>query len=235
MYAVLETIQYLQKGKPISILMPFSEQLKSTADWYCQLLAESTGKKYGRLIQKNARGKESWLQDKDCILNIGRTPLSSRGTNDLHSIQQNNIEGENDKVVTFIRIAGFRNDIIIPGSGDILSGRKYSQLLSLAQEATEWALVRNQRPNCTIIMPELSARAWGELIFFFEMATAFEGELLNINAFDQPGVEGYKNYMYYKLGKPGLPSDIERDIRENPLVKKADIYCKVYEDQNSRR
>jgi len=136
--------------------MPFSEQLKSTADWYCQLLAESTGKKYGRLIQKNARGKESWLQDKDCILNIGRTPLSSRGTNDLHSIQQNNIEGENDKVVTFIRIAGFRNDIIIPGSGDILSGRKYSQLLSLAQEATEWALVRNQRPNCTIIMPELS-------------------------------------------------------------------------------
>jgi len=159
MYAVLETIQYLQKGKPISILMPFSEQLKSTADWYCQLLAESTGKKYGRLIQKNARGKESWLQDKDCILNIGRTPLSSRGTNDLHSIQQNNIEGENDKVVTFIRIAGFRNDIIIPGSGDILSGRKYSQLLSLAQEATEWALVRNQRPNCTIIMPELSARA----------------------------------------------------------------------------
>jgi len=67
------------------------------------------------------------------------------------------------------------------------------------------------------------------------MATAFEGELLNINAFDQPGVEGYKNYMYYKLGKPGLPSDIERDIRENPLVKKADIYCKVYEDQNSRR
>jgi len=52
------------------------------------------------------------------------------------------------------------------------------------------------------------------------MATAFEGELLNINAFDQPGVEGYKNYMYYKLGKPGLPSDIERDNQRKSACKK---------------
>lgn len=221
MYAVLQTIQYLEKGKPISILMPFSEQLKSTADWYCQLLAESTGKKYGRLIKKDGMGKEFWLQDKDRIVNAGRTPVPSRGTNDLHSIQQNNIEGENDKVVTFIRIDSFKKDITVPGTGDLLSGKKYSRLLSLAQEATEWALVRESRPNCTIIMPELSAYSWGELIFFFEMATAFEGELLNINAFDQPGVEGYKNYMYYKLGKPGLSPEIEQEILNNPLKKKS--------------
>jgi glucose-6-phosphate isomerase len=69
-------------------------------------------------------------------------------------------------------------------------------------------------------MPEISAYTWGGLIFFFEMATAFEGELLNINAFDQPGVEGYKNYMYYKLGKPGLPNQIEQDIKKNPLIKR---------------
>jgi glucose-6-phosphate isomerase len=220
MYAVLQTIQYLKKGKPISILMPFSEQLKSTADWYCQLLAESTGKKYGRVIKKDAGGKESWLQDTDLIANVGRTPVSSRGTNDLHSIQQNNIEGENDKVLTFIRINRFRHDIKVPGSGDILSGQKYSRLLALAQEATEWALVAEHRPNCTIVMPEISAYTWGSLIFFFEMATAFEGELLNINAFDQPGVEGYKNYMYYKLGKPGLSAQIARNINKNPLIKK---------------
>jgi glucose-6-phosphate isomerase len=52
------------------------------------------------------------------------------------------------------------------------------------------------------------------------MATAYEGELLNINAFDQPGVEGYKNYMYFKMKKPGLPADIEREIKACPLVKK---------------
>jgi len=51
------------------------------------------------------------------------------------------------------------------------------------------------------------------------MATAFEGELLNINAFDQPGVEGYKNYMYYKLKKPGIPKEISEEIRKSPLLK----------------
>ena len=151
----------------------------------------------------------------------GRTPISSRGTNDLHSIQQNNIEGENNKAVTFIRVDKFRRDIEIAGSGGILSNKLYSKLLGLAEEATEWALVRESRPNCTIIMPEISPFHWGELLMFFEMATAYEGELLNINAFDQPGVEGYKNYMYYKLGKPGLPKDIVNQIRKNPLKKKS--------------
>jgi glucose-6-phosphate isomerase len=68
-------------------------------------------------------------------------------------------------------------------------------------------------------MPELSAYCWGQLLFFFEMATAFEGELLGVNAFDQPGVEGYKNYMYYKLRKPGLAKDIASEIKTNPLIK----------------
>lgn len=221
MYAVLQTIMYLEKGKPISILMPFSEQLKSTADWYCQLLAESTGKKYARKINFNTNGNEQWVMDKELIVNLGRTPVPSRGTNDLHSIQQNNIEGENDKTVTFIRVEKFKDDIKIPGKGDILSGQNYSKLLSLAQEATEWALARENRPNCTIIMPQITAYHWGELLFFFEMATAFEGELLNINAFDQPGVEGYKNYMYYKLQKPGISQEVADEIKNNPLKKES--------------
>jgi glucose-6-phosphate isomerase len=114
----------------------------------------------------------------------------------------------------------FKSDIKVTGTKDFVSGKYYSRILSLAQEATEWALVRESRPNCTIIMPELNAFSWGELIFFFEMATAFEGELLNINAFDQPGVEGYKNYMYYKLRKPGLSDQIKEEIKNHPLSKK---------------
>ncbi len=219
MYAVLHTILYKQKGKSIAIMMPFSETLKSTADWYCQLLAESLGKKYARIIQRESDGVENWLNDKSRILNVGRTPVACRGTNDLHSIQQNNIEGENNKVVTFIRIEGFKNDIKIKGKNDLLSGKCFSELLKLAQEATEWALVRESRPNCTIIMPEITPFHWGGLLFFFEMATAFEGELLGINAFDQPGVEGYKNYMYYKLEKPGIAKEITEEIKNNPLIK----------------
>jgi len=219
LYALLHTILYRQKHKPITILMPFCESLKSTADWYCQLLAESTGKKFSRKIKVDANGGEEWLSDEKRIVNVGRTPVSTRGTNDLHSVQQNNIEGEFDKAITFIRVDKFSHDIKVTGTGDFLSGNDYSRLLSLAQEATEWALVRQNRPNCTIILPELTPYYWGALIFFFEIATAFEGELLSINAFDQPGVEGYKNYMYYKLRKPGLSEAVAGDIRKHPLNK----------------
>ncbi|MBN3037951.1 MAG: hypothetical protein JW869_00875 [Candidatus Omnitrophica bacterium] len=218
MYALLQTILYIKKRKSIAILMPFSEKLKSTADWYVQLLAESLGKKYGRRIETDSSGREIWK--KANIVNLGRTPISARGTNDLHSIQQNNIEGENNKTVTFVRVASFARDLRTPKAGDFLSDRSYCKLLNLAHEATEWALSREKRPNCTIIMPQVNPYHWGELIFFFEIATAFEGELLEVNAFDQPGVESYKNYMYYKLRRPGMPKEIAREIKDNPLVKK---------------
>ncbi len=200
--------------------MPFSESLKSTADWYVQLLAESLGKKYGRKVEVRSDGSEIWENDLNNVVNTGRTPIPCRGTSDLHSVQQNNIEGQNDKVVTFVRVERFRNEIRIPGKGDILSGSKFSELINLAQEATEWALVRESRPNCTIMLPEVSGYFWGALLFFFEVATAFEGELLGVNAFDQPGVEGYKNYMYYKMGKPGLSSQVIFDIEKVKLIKK---------------
>ncbi|MFA5147825.1 MAG: hypothetical protein WC491_01705 [Candidatus Omnitrophota bacterium] len=219
MYAALHTILYRMKGKDIAIIMPFCETLKSTADWYIQMLAESLGKKYARKVKKLPDGSEQWANDEGRTVNVGRTPISARGTNDLHSIQQNNIEGMNNKAVTFIRVGKFGSEIKVPAGNGILSGKKFSGLIGLAQEATEWALVRESRPNCTIIVPEISAYYWGGLIYFFEMATAFEGELLDINAFDQPGVEGYKNYMYYKLGKPGLNKAVAEEIRKNPLVK----------------
>ncbi|MFA4853895.1 MAG: glucose-6-phosphate isomerase [Candidatus Omnitrophota bacterium] len=219
MYALLHTILYRKKAKSLAILMPFSQSLKSTADWYVQLLAESLGKKYHRKIEVGTDGAENWLADEKSLFSKGRTPISAAGTNDLHSIQQNNVEGEDNKVLTFIRVEKFKTDLKIPGAGDLLSGKSFSSLMHLAQEATEWALVSESRPNCTIIMPEVSAYNWGALLFFFEMATAFEGELLNINAFDQPGVEGYKNYMYYKLGKPGIPPAVAEAIKNKPLIK----------------
>ena len=126
----------------------------------------------------------------------------------------------NNKVLTFIKVNKFKKDLIIPDTKDFLAGKKYSLLLSVAQEGTEWALTSENRPNCTITMPEINAYTWGELLFFFEMATAYEGELLNINAFNQPGVESYKNYMFYKLKKPGLKPEVAKEIESNTVVKK---------------
>ncbi|MCX5699656.1 MAG: hypothetical protein NTX01_08320 [Candidatus Omnitrophica bacterium] len=219
LYALLHFILYQKKAKSLAILMSFSQTLKSTADWYVQLLAESLGKKYHRKIQVDKNGVENWLANHEDLFNRGRTPISAAGTNDLHSIQQNNVEGENNKVVTFMRVEKFKTDLKIQGKGDLLSGKSFCQLMQLAQEATEWALVSQNRPNCAIIIPEVSAYNWGALLFFFQMATAFEGELLNVNAFDQPGVEGYKNYMYYKLGKPGIPQAVMEEIKNKPLIK----------------
>ena len=219
MYAVLQNTLYRKKGKTISVMMPFSETLRSTADWYSQLLAESLGKKYYRKISQAAGGAESWAQDRARIANVGRTPVSCRGTADLHSIHQNNIEGENNKAITFIKVREFRRDIRIPAGNGFLSGANYAKLLSLAEEATEWSLTMESRPNCSITMPRVSPYHWGELIYFFEMATAFEGELLNVNAFDQPGVEGYKEYMYYKLRKPGISRILQEEIQKHPLAK----------------
>ncbi|MFB3851763.1 MAG: HAD hydrolase-like protein [Acidobacteriota bacterium] len=222
LYAILHYILYRRKNKPIAIMMPFAQSLKAVAEWYVQLLAESLGKKYSRQVKMNPDGSEDWAADKNNVVNSGRTPIPACGTGDLHSVQQNNVEGQNNKVVTFIRVEKFKNELSIPGKQELLAGRKFSELIKLAQEATEWALAREERPNCTIIMPEVSGYNWGALLFFFEMATAFEGELLNVNAFDQPGVEGYKNYMYYKLDKPGIPQDTASQIKNHPLVKDPD-------------
>jgi glucose-6-phosphate isomerase len=219
MYACLHHLLDAHRHKHIAVMMPFSEALKSTADWYVQLLAESLGKKFKRRIVRAAEGTESWEDDTSAPCHCGRTPVPSRGTGDLHSIQQNNAQGRNDKAVTFIKVCAFRPDIRLAEKRDFLDGRSYSSLLSLAQEATAWALVREQRPNMTISLPMLDAATWGGLIYFFELATAYEGELLDINAFHQPGVEGYKHYMYYKLGKPGLGPAIAEEILRHPLVQ----------------
>jgi glucose-6-phosphate isomerase len=221
LYAALHTILYTAKKKSIAVVMPFAEGLKATADWYVQLLAESLGKKFERKIEVGLAGVEKWYEDKRMPVNVGRTPIACRGTNDLHSVQQNNVQGENNKAVTFIRVEKFKSELKVPGEDrSFIAGKKFSELMKLAQTATEWALVRESRPNCTIVLPELSASTWGQLLFFFEMATAFEAELLNVNAFDQPGVEGYKNYLYHKLRKPGMPREVAQEIDKHPLVKR---------------
>jgi len=223
LYATLQSILYLEKGKSISIMMPFSEGLKSTAEWYVQLLAESLGKEYRRKIIKD-NGLEVWTDDTGAKVNRGRTPIPCRGTNDLHSIQQNNIGGENNKTLTLVEVQNFGTDIEIPHlSGELLSGRKLSELMSLAVRATEWALMRAEKPNMTIVMPEVSPYTWAQLLYFFEIATTYEGEFLDVYAFHQPGVEGYKNYMYKCLGKDGLKKEIVEEIDNNPL-KKLDEY-----------
>jgi len=207
-------LQYLamRAGKNISVMMPYADSLKYMADWYAQLWAESLGKRY------NLKGEEIFA---------GQTPVKALGVTDQHSQIQLYTEGPFDKVITFLTVGRYRTSMDIPeGFEDIpavsfLGGHTLNELISAEQAATEYALLKAKRLNRTINLPEVNAFTVGQLLYFMEVETAFAGELLGINAFDQPGVEEGKNATYALLGRPGYE---EKKAELDARPKKKDEY-----------
>ena len=192
LYAALCVGLYHKSGIHESVLMPYCDRLRSLALWYVQLLAESLGK------EKNRRGE---------IVHEGRTPIAAVGTSDMHAQTQQHREGKKNKLVTTVAVADFGADDIAlaadgPWSGELkfVAGKRFSTLLDAARRANEEALAADGRPSCCLTIPRLSPYTLGQMLMFFELATAFEGELLDVNAFDQPGVEHYKKIMKTILG-----------------------------------
>src|SRR5204862_2195353 len=103
-----------------------------------------------------------------------------------------------DKIISFLSVDKLGQKTVVPpvDKKHYLSGRSLNELLKAEEQGTRAALTKAQRPNLTISVPELSAFTLGEIFYFFEMAVAYMGELMNINAFDQPGVELAKVYTY---------------------------------------
>lgn len=184
----------IKQGKNISVMMPYCDGLKFISDWYCQLWAESLGKE----VDKNGNFKY-----------VGQTPVKAVGVTDQHSQVQLYTEGPFDKVVTFIAVDNYRTTVNIPnGCEDIpdvnfLCGHTLNELIQAERVATEYALTKKNRVNRTIYLPKLNAFTLGELLFFFELETAYAGEMFNIDTYNQPGVEGGKNATYALLGRKG--------------------------------
>lgn len=205
---LLATLQYLamQRGCNISVLMPYADSLKYMADWYAQLWAESLGKRTGR---------------DGSTVHAGQTPVKALGVTDQHSQVQLYTEGPFDKVITFLGVDRYRTVTQIPqGYADIpdvsfLSGHTQNELIRAEQSATEYAVMKSGHLSHTITLPEVNAFTVGELLYLFEVMTAFAGELLDINAFDQPGVEEGKNATYALLGKPGY-DEKRAELQEQP-------------------
>jgi glucose-6-phosphate isomerase len=171
----LAKIQYdlAKKGKSINVMIPYSQKLFRLADWYRQLLAESIGKKF------NNDGK---------VVNVGITPVNALGVTDQHSQLQLYNEGPNDKLFIFIEVEKLKPVLKIP-SQLFNKNVTFNQLLQIEKDATASALTKNSRPNFTIKIDEINEENLGALFMLFEGATAFLGEMFNINTFDQPGVE----------------------------------------------
>ncbi|OLN33676.1 glucose-6-phosphate isomerase [Desulfosporosinus metallidurans] len=183
-----------QKGKNISVFMPYADGLKTMADWYAQLWAESLGKRYDR------QGR---------VVHVGQTPVKALGVTDQHSQVQLYAEGPDDKVITFVVVEKFKEtqeipiDMKLPEDIRFLGGKTLDELLWAEQKATEYALTLAGRQHQKILLPRLDAYSVGQLLLLLEWETAYMGELLNINAFDQPGVEEGKNGTYALMGRNG--------------------------------
>lgn len=209
-------LQYLsmKKGKNISVMMPYADSLKYIADWYCQLWGESLGK----------------ATDKDGnAVYAGQTPVKALGVTDQHSQIQLYREGPFDKVITLIAVENFRKETPISDGCkefpdvNFLCGHTLSELINSERRATEYALTTAQRLNYTITLPEVNAFTVGELLYYFELETAYAGTMLNIDTFNQPGVEGGKNATYALFGRKGYENT--KKEMENAPKKKADYIC----------
>jgi glucose-6-phosphate isomerase len=188
------------KGKSISVMMPYSQRLREVADWYRQLWAESLGKRVDRSGN---------------VVNVGQTPVKALGVTDQHSQVQLYREGPNDKLFTFISVGEHRRDVKIPRAfGDVdttayLGGASLGRLFDAEREATAIALTEAQRPNITIELPRVDEESLGALLFMLESATALAGEMFDINVFDQPGVEAGKVATYSLMGRPGYEDELD--------------------------
>ena len=190
----------IKQGKTVSVMMPYADSLKYVADWYCQLWGESLGK------EKDVDGN---------IVNVGQTPLKCLGATDQHSLIQLFNEGPYDKVITFLEVANYRTDIFIPAGCDkvpdvnFLCNNTMGTLLSNELYATKYALTKRGRSNFTITLDKVDEYHIGALLYMLQMQTAYIGVMLNINAYNQPGVEGGKNAVYALFGRKGYEAFAE--------------------------
>lgn len=202
--ALLHYLLYTRRSKAIHVAFPYSNLLWGLAFWFRQLWAESLGK------ERTRKGE---------LIHAGQTPVAALGATDQHSQVQLYMEGPNDKVFSFWTIEQFAHDVPIPSktvgleSFDYLAGKTLGQLLQAEQRATAAALTSRQRPNCTVRLHTVDELHIGAFLQMMEFQTAFMGELLDINAFDQEGVELGKKLTFALMGRPGYENYAEQLAR----------------------
>ncbi len=176
----------------INCIFAYSETLKYFCEWYVQLWGESLGKS-----QRNS------------AFNVGLTPIGLIGPKDQHSFLQLIMEGTRDKSVTFIKIETFHDDISIPNitlphleSLDTLNTLPFSKLINMQCDSVIEALQdQGDIPLDTIVIPSVTESHMGSLIFYYELLTSLVGELIDVNTYNQPGVEAGKIILKQKLAK----------------------------------
>ncbi|MCK5775802.1 MAG: glucose-6-phosphate isomerase [Bacteroidales bacterium] len=188
-YAAVRNALY-NSGKTTEIMVNYLPTLYYLTEWWKQLYGESEGKE-----------------------NKGIFPAGVSNTTDLHSMGQYIQEGKRNLFETVLNVEKSKRKMDIPMDEADLDGLNYLKGKSItevnhnAQLGTALAHVDGQVPNIKISIPELNEQNLGQLIYFYEFACGLSGYILDVNPFDQPGVEAYKKNMFALLGKPGFEEE----------------------------
>lgn len=173
-----------QKGKAIDVIGSFKPELHSFGNWVQQLLGESEGKD----------GK-------------GMFPATTSYSTDLHSLGQMIQNGNRNMMETFINVKEATSGLRVEHSEqntdslNYLSGKTFHEINVNAYLGTKEAHKEGGVPVVSLSIDKLNAQHIGSLIYFFELFTAIYVYCLEVNPFNQPGVEAYKKAMYQLLGK----------------------------------
>ena len=195
-YAAVRNGLYSEAGKKIEIVVNFQPKLHFFAEWWKQLYGESEGKD-----------------------NKGIFPAACDFTTDLHSMGQWIQQGERSIFETVISVEEPEHKLLFPHDEEnldglnFLEGKRVDDVNKMAELGTRLAHVDGGVPNIRISIPRLNAYYTGQLIYFFEIACGISGNLLQVNPFNQPGVEAYKKNMFALLNKPGYEAE-SKAIRE---------------------
>lgn len=190
-YAVTRNALY-NAGKKIEILVNYNPKLHYFGEWWKQLYGESEGKDHKGIF-----------------------PASVDNSTDLHSMGQWIQDGERTIFETVLSVENQAHEVVIPSDEanldglNYIAGKRVDEVNKMAELGTRIAHIDGEVPNLRITIPALKEKYLGQLIYFFEKACGISGYILDVNPFNQPGVEDYKRNMFALLAKPGYEKETE--------------------------
>ncbi len=174
---------------PMNVLFSYASEFKHFNEWYVQLWAESLGK-----IDKDGN-------------RVGLTPIHLIGAIDQHSFLQLIVQGPLNKTVTVLKVKDFENDMIIPDISipylektNFVNAKEFQELLNAECDATVQSMIDQNVPVDLLEVDRLNEYNVGYLVMYFEILTSLAGFFLNINTYDQPGVEFGKKILRKRFG-----------------------------------
>lgn len=172
---------YSQDIKVVSMIV-YSVQLQEFARWFRQLWAESLGKD-----------------------NKGILPVKAWGPAHQHSQEQFYTQGSPLQSALFVKIkerqTNFKLSNIDIEEAKYLEGKDFNSIINIECDASAQSLFKSGRPNAMLAISKLDAYSLGQLFMLFELSVVYLAEMLEVNVFDQPGVEAGKKIINKALGK----------------------------------